>query len=284
MSFKVVYQWSLGTSLWQEVYYNLQSSLDLAVSSATDPTLLAVMCGLRPPLAILLKVRVSDVENLRSSQLTVLNMPGTAASTAPDIITTSVVVQLNSSPAGWQRKVWMRGVPDSYTVRSGSSGADTPTAACLTSVNNIVTNLKIQSMAIRGLPKIGTAPNIVQGLSNITATANTGKVLLTNGGSVGPSAGDVIIISRMNRKLYPGLVGKFTVLSYTGGNIQVAWNSDVPLAIVPLVTGQWRPTGYVYNAINTVTSGFAYFGEHRTSGLPLGGHGARRGNRGLRLA
>jgi hypothetical protein len=283
MPYKAVYTWTLAAAKWEEVYYVNAGSLYAAVTQANAPQLLYAMERIRPPIANLVSVRVSDVANLRTSLLVKVNQEGQGPTSTPDVTTTAAVVNITSSPAGWGRKVWMRGLPDSWVVRNEVSGVDMPNASLISGINVILLWMETNNFAIRALSKLNGTTIVWSNITAVTGAPNNTVTILTNSVTAPiPAVGSQITVSGFSPKQFPGLKGVFTVIGSTGGGIYINYTCPQILASAPINGGRWKQAIYTYPSISPATSGFAYFGEHRTSGSPLGTRGRKRGARGLR--
>jgi hypothetical protein len=281
-NFKLVFQFTQPSKGWSEVYY--RTATDVRAASVLSQSFIDSMRNFRANITTLIKVRVSDVLNNRSSVVVPINQVGgpTPGLTA-DITASAAVVTLNAPLVGSSRKVWLRGLPDTYITRDLTSGIDTPDPRLLSGINNFLNQLAVSAFTVRALAKIGVPPNVFTTLISVTSVAGAGTITLNFAAGPTFAIGTQINITQVSQKLFPGLKGTFTIVSSTVTTAVIAYNA-LTTGTSLLTRGRIRPVNYLFGNIDFQTSNFSNFGTRATGKNPLGGRGAKRGTRGLRSA
>lgn len=278
--FKEVWVFSLGINSWSEVYYTTQSSI--AEASLFPEQLLASRLAFLHPDAALVKIRVSNIALLREAVPVTINRPGLYKGTdGPDVTNTSAIITLNSTQFPSSRKIWVRGLPDSYVIRAPISDVDTPPAAFKQAlgiwINELVNaNYQVQSLVKIQVPPVGgvefyPATAIVATTGAATATITLGFNWI---GGIPPR----VVLSQFSPKLLPGLNGHWSNTSTALNQLVVPYNMPQP-GPINLTKGRARVELYNYGLIDAPSSGFSFYRSRKTGKSFLGGRGRKTGTR-----
>ena len=274
-NFKVVFVYSNAPEKgFSEVYYRTASQLQSA--AMFDQATLTAALRFRSQLTILRKIRVSDVDQPRSSIIRPINQNGwSVPSSVPETTGVAAVTILASSQFGSSRRVWFRGLNAVDVQRDPASGADVISSGMKQTINRWISILGNNAFTIRSLVPISVPPNIYQRITAISGTVGAGETTIAYQGQNPPTVGKRVIISQLNPKLYPALNGHYTVLSVALGTFTVAYNLDTAPQVSEK-TGRWRPETYQYGNIDPSISGFDHFGTRTTGAGFTAGRGRKR--------
>jgi hypothetical protein len=278
-NFKIVFQYTQFNKGWSEVYYKTAS--DLATAAVIGPELLRASIVLRDPTVVLSKIRVSDTVNNRSSLIQQLNLQNGGIPAGPEPSGVAALISLNSQVPPASRKVWVRGLVDNFVSRNPLTGADSPPGNLVAAINDWILRLALNLFAIRSLVRLGPPPNNYTNILSITPVVGGGQVTFNVAPGPVLNVGQLLTVTLINQKTFPGLKGLFSVIASTATTVVVAYNSTLVGPVV-LTKGRFRQANYNYGVIVTTGSGFAGFVTRSTGRSPLGGRGAKRGARGLR--
>lgn len=273
--FKEVFIFSLGSNSWSEIYYS--SANTIAEAATFFPGFIKFRTDLLAPDAVLNKIRISDVLNLRSTVLININRGGTSPSALlPDVTQTAAVITLNSTARPANRQLWMRGLPDDYVMRD-DAGRDNPPTAFLKAVQLWIIALNANNYQIPSLNKVAVPPaqpNVYSRITQAAPTAGQNTTTLTFANTYTPQPNNRVIISQCSPKALPGINGHWTLLPLTAttGVINYVMPSANP---VILNKGQMRPEIYNFGVINKDTSQFNFYRSRKTGRSFLGGRGRR---------
>jgi hypothetical protein len=259
---------------WTEVYY-IQGSTPASVLSF-GPALYNSRLLLASDLVTWSRVRVSDVANTRSTATRVLNWVGTdntAGSPGPAGLT---VVSNLVGITGGSRKLQMRGVPDYMIGRDQKSGRDVLGSTLRTRLTAFYQGLQTDGYGMRQLQQTPKYPVVTVDGATIPGSA---ILTFTNPGPGLPNSfapPNRLVLSQMDKKLFPGLNGHWSILAANGLTITIRYQ----VAGNKLLNGQFgfvKLEGYQGLSIfNAAQCGFDHFGT-RTTKVPLSrSRGARR--------
>jgi hypothetical protein len=278
-NFKIVYQYTQPNKGWTETFYRTATDLPTAATQLPQVYLRALF--MRDTLTVLNKIRISDVLNNRSSLVVPVNVSGPPGSAGPEGAGVAALVNLVSTTPPSSRKLWVRGIQDLMFNRIAASGVDNPSAGLINAINDWITYLAQYGYTIRSLAKVGAPPNNYITINSVGVVSPGSVNLNVTAGAV-LATGQQIVVNQVNQKLFPGLKGIFSVGICTATVVPIPYNSTMPIAIYPLTKGRFRQVNYNYGAISVTGSGFSNFSTRSTGKNPLGGRGARRGQRGFR--
>lgn len=271
-NFKVVLNFSQGGSTWGEQYYRTASDLNTASGFDNEFRLRALR--MKHPSTRLTKIRVSEVTNNRNSVVVPNTVRVAASSSAPDVVATAAVCKLVSLATGASREVWIRGLIDSQVFRDEATGNDIPQGALPANLTAWIASLSANGFSVRSLQKInGTSITykklnqiVIAADGTVTFTAETGWTLSSSGR---------VILSQLDKKLFPALNGHWKIYNVSGTTFTVSYRSHLAAGTYPLYSGRTRPEEFDYGGINASRSGFAYFGTRQTKNVSTGSRGKR---------
>jgi hypothetical protein len=173
--------------------------------------------------------------------------------------------------------LWIRGLHDGSISRDPASGTDTPTPALTGWITNYMTAIQGNSLCIRSLvplvPNTQASYNII---SSVAASAVPGQTVIS---FVGPGMYPPwrrAVISGLSPKTYPGLSGRWDVISSTVNTITIRYNMPANAPNAPQ-GGRWRVEAFNYFGIDANISRFDHFGTRATGGASGGtGRGRKR--------
>lgn len=278
--FKEVWVFSLGNNSWTEVYYSEAGTIGVASQFST--AFLNARLALLHDEGVLVKIRISDVLNVRATVLTNIGRAGKGAGFGgPDVTNTAAVITLNSTAVPSNRQLWMRGLPDDLVVRTAIGANDDPPEYFRTSLRTWLQALRNNQYQVRSLSRLAVppvAPNVYSSIASVTPSA--GKPGFSDLAIVGAYSGTSgrIIISQCSPKLLPGINGHWDVVVIDANTLRIRYNSPQSVAI-PITKGRLRPEIYAYGLINNETSSFNFFRSRKTGKSFLGGRGRKTGVR-----
>jgi hypothetical protein len=279
--FKIIFQYREAGKGFQEVWYRNASTIQQAAT--IDGTLQYALISFRNPLTYLAKARISDVANNRNTVVVNINQNSTFSPGTPAVTGLSAVFNLNGLAPGGTRRIWLRGLSAIDIGRDPASGADKPSDNLILRTNYLWAQLQTRGFELRSLTPIGAPPNIYQRITAISGTANSGAVTLTYSGTSPPVVGNLVKLTLINQKDWPGLGGIFKVLAIGAQTFDIPYNIHTTAVNVPLAKGRWRPVTYQFGILNSSNANFGEFSTRITGKDPLGGRGRRTGAR-MRLA
>jgi hypothetical protein len=270
-------------STFNEVYYVDAGN---PVAAMPGDLLISARLGLLAPLNKFMRVRTSDISQLRVTGVQVINQNGTWASTdvalnAPVVAGLAVVCQLRGQ-AGGQRKLWLRGVADAAVNRSSTTGQDVPKAPLLDALAFFSEKLKANLYGIlRITPASRVAgPAFPKRITVIAPGAGAGTSILTTESPHLITPNQMVVIGGASKKDTPGLSGRWITLDGTAGSTIVIRYQ------CPDNLGPAHPTGVVrqftYQPISQFTGDaqiFDHFGTRTTKDPTTRTRGARRAQR-----
>jgi len=271
--FKVIFQFTEADQGFTEVWYRQANNLQDA--STIPPSLITASINMRNALTILRKVRVSDTQQLRSSQVVSWNRSATYSGSEPAVAGTACVMAVPAPTIGATRHVWIRGLDDFQVARNDANGQDYLRPQLQTNIGIYFSQLAQANFLVRALQKISPPNYVFRNITNIAGTAGTGIATLTySGPTVFQANPPTILISQVSSKLWPGLKGSFPALAVGTSTINIAYNMETTGSF-PIVKGRFREVNYAYAAFNPVNVSFLKFGTRDTGKSPLGGRGRR---------
>jgi hypothetical protein len=280
-NFKLVFQYTQPNKGWTEVFY--RTATDLGAASQLPQALILAMTTYKDPLTTLVKCRVSDVLNNRSSVVVNINQIGNFSSAGAEPTGVAALVNLLSTTPPSTRKIWLRGLSDSAIARSPGSGNDNPNPVLISGINAVINQWSTNGFTIRSLTKVGPPPNNYISILSVGVVAGAGQVTLNTIAGPVYNPGTLLIINQVNQKQFPGLKGIFSVISSTATTVVIPYNGTVT-EIVTLQKGRFRVATYNFGGMQNTGAGFVGFTTRSTGKNPLGGRGAKRGTRGIRSA
>jgi hypothetical protein len=278
--FKQVWVYTLGANSWTEVYYINESSLTAA--STFPYNFLQNRLKMLHQDAQLVAIRVSDVQNLRSSLPVPLNLPGGYTGTdGPDVTNTAAVIKLGNAAIPTSRSIWLAGLPDSYVTRNPTNAQDVQPPAFASALLVWIANLVNNNYQIRYLTKIAipaVAPNNYTSITSVNGAPGTGITTLTLAAGYTAAANNRVIISQASPKLLPGLNGHWQSTFINPTTITIPYNMPQtgPLNITK---GRLRQEAYNYAPIQFAASGFQFYRSRQRGKNFLAGRGRKSGVR-----
>jgi len=279
-NYKCVFTFTQFNQQWSEIWYQTASSLQAVVTLLT-PAVVAPFLYPRDQTVTLIKIRVSDTANNRTSTVLQQNVAGALMSTGPDVTSVCALMTIASPTYGVSRKVWLRGLSDYLTVRNGNTGISQPGPLLGQALTNYVTALVANGWLVQSRAKVSNPPVYPLAwtqLYSITAPLNGNSATIFTGAAPLPAQYTLVSINRVSQKDYPGLTGIFQVTNTVAGGFQIAWNSTQVLTTAN-ITGRWRAVTYQYGAVAATGSGFQIFTTRKTGKNSTGGRGARSAQR-----
>ncbi len=274
--FKEVFVFTEGDKGFTEVWFS--QAANISVASQFGAAFIDRCIAFRNSLTVLRKIRISSVENNRSTAIVNINRSMASSSNRAAISGAAAVYTINAPSISSRRQVWFRGLDAAQVIRNETSGADILLPGLDNNIKAYISALAGSNYMVRALGKI----NPVTGYNKITtvqATAGAGLATLTMQNDHGFAQNARIIVSQTNTKDFPGLNGHYTALAVpTTKSILIAYNLHVT-GTFTATTGRIRAETYSYGAIDTRTSNFNFFGTRDTGRSPLGGRGRRTARR-----
>jgi hypothetical protein len=235
------------------------------------------------PLNKLMRIRASQVDSQRVTGTFGIGLIGTAPGAGgPTPVGAAAVCQL-SSVLGTTRKLWLRGIPGPWYVRSGASGLDAPPAALEAALTEYFKQISFAQLGIRKLAPADVAlrpnrkitkaaPNVMQGLTDLTLDLAPGWGLPNR-----------VVIGGVSKKDLPSMNGHFQLVAVNANVITINYQTPNNTTVNG-GAGKVRLESYSVTSIfNPPACSFDHYGT-RTSRSPLSrSRGAKRAAR-LRLS
>jgi len=267
---------------WSEVWYRSASSITEA-SVFTNALLNKRLKPLHST-NTLLKIRVSEVLNPRSTTVVNVRKVGVEVNFDPNPIATAAVVTVSSSVKAATRRWWMRGGDVDDMHRDKISGNDVFSAGFLTDVKDCLIAFAAAGFEILPVQKPAVNGFGPSNIKQVDGSLVQGKSVLTLDAPLTANAGDLVIITKTSPKDLPGLNGRFTVIASVGPLLTIAYVTPQAQTITTL-TGQVRKLGYISGAtIDPAISGPAFIGSRKSHSPFTGSRGAKSAKRGLRTS
>jgi hypothetical protein len=273
--FKLVWQFQESNgATFNEVYY--REAANAAAAAAVPNNLDLARAALLHPLNRLLRIRSSQVDAQRVTGLNSENRIGTAPGAGGPLPAGAAAVLNLAGAAGGSRKLWLRGAPQAWYVRNGTSGADAPPAAFLTALTEFYTALGAAGYGIRRLATPVPGPTSPLAILKVDGALNAGQALVTLAAQPGYAVGSRVLIGGASKKDLPSLNGQFTVVVVNGAIVTIPYQTPKQ-AVVVGGNGTMRQANYqALSVILPAGCSFDHYGT-RTSKNPLSNsRGARR--------
>jgi len=275
--FKVVWEFDgPGGVSFNEVYY--RTATDVSAATAF-PGFLSGRLDLLHPLNRMARIRAASVAGNRVTAVRTVNFagsaPGDSGPVAPGL---AAVCNLTGTPRG-RRKLWMRGIPDAFVARSATTGRDLPPAAFQTRLTAFFESLKANDMGLRLLHPVDDNQVSLVNIVSINGALQPGKAKITTDRPHLAQRGDRVIIRQTDRKLFPGLLGSFTVLERDTNFVivpyQVAQDENFATAVGKLKLEKYDPVVI----FDPPKCGFDHYGTRDTRNSFSHSRGAKRAAR-----
>jgi hypothetical protein len=278
--YRLTWQFQENTgSTFNEVYYvNGSNPTDAATTGAF---LGAKRLALLHPLNKILAIRSADVAQPRSTGVVLFNLNGTAniagiPPSGPCTPGDSVVCTL-SGVNGGSRKIWLRGCPDNFILRSSSSGADSPPAELSAALAPWFAALQSNGYGLRQVqpPAAGPLANIK--IVSVDGSLVQGQSTITTNVPPTWASGSRVIIGGASKKDLPALNGRWTTIGNVVGSTFVIPYATPENRLILSNSGKVRWENY--SAVNTFQAsacGFSYFGTRTTKNPISRSRGAKR--------
>jgi hypothetical protein len=278
--FKYVFTFTQFNQQWSEIWYGLNADLPTAASLLTVARVQPFVTPCCSSVT-LIKARISDVANNRTSVVLQFNLFGGAGSVSPDVTNTAALLNISAPSVGATRKVWKRGLLDADVVRSSGSGLSLPSPNLNTNLAVYFANLVSQGFMVQAQTKVAippVPPNVWTNFSTVSATAGNQQLQIACPVPLTPAQYSLINITRVAQKEWPGLHGIFSVLQSAAGVFTIGWNSPNTIVAANLA-GRWRPVNYQYGNVVALGTGFQEFTSRKTGKNSQAGRGARSAQR-----
>lgn len=231
--YKLVIRYKFATKGWTEVFYR-ESAVALQAATLNDAFIVASL-ACRNPGTILQSVTASDVAIPRDSYIIKHNRvaPGIPGS-SPDVTNTAVRLNLNFFGSGG-RKLWLRGLNDTWTIRD-DAGNTALAAALVTRIQTYITQIIGVPLLGRKIKDVTVNPFSVVGLVGEGAIAGKPWTQFATQDNLNLVAGDKVYLSGFPQTTLGGLKGIFTVLASTGAAatfVNYAWQLSNATIIPP---------------------------------------------------
>jgi hypothetical protein len=263
---------------WNEVYYEDQSSI-----SATGPglNLINARLNLLHPLNKWRAIRIVDVDVPRATRPITLNLAGGndggGAGPAPN---SESIVCAMSSLAGGGRKLWLRGAPDSFIIKSPVTGADAPPASLTKFLGYFFAQLKVNGYGIRQLSGIVPGPLSPLKILKVDGTAGDGTSLVTLAVAPGYPFPSRVTIGGASKKDLPALNGQWSLVQAPAGAVVRIPYQTPAAGIVMGGSAHMRQAIYhTTHVFDPASCAFDHYGSHSTRSTNFRSRGARRAQR-----
>jgi hypothetical protein len=280
---KIVLQYVQFNQDWKEVFYSNAASVQ-AASKLITPAFIATALELRGLGTYIAGVRVSDVAQPRSVSVQRLTTAPVVTGTTPnDSKNVCAVYRLVTAALNLSRPIFLRGLADSATERSGVTGQDIPSASLRNAVNGYIAAMNFSGLMVRALlPITGVNPYAFYPIANLIVNPG-GTVTVVVNGPLQLGVTGRVILSQFDPKMWPGLNGHYLAQNPASPNFNISYISRNPPATYPIARGRYRVEEYRYDLIDlgqpNGQSFFVSLGSRNTQNGPFGGRGARSSRR-----
>jgi hypothetical protein len=279
-TFRVTWQYKSGSgSNWNEVFY-LDASTP-AIAATVFPALLSFRLLMLHPQNTLLGIRSAQVGVARKTAFSPMNLPGTATlsvlgEVGPDVAGTAMVLGLGGVNGG-SRKLWLRGVPDGFTILDPNNS----NAFLLASVKALIVGY-IRNLALNGYGLLQVMPPAPGALTNlpiisVDGSAKNGTSVVTTMGVPVYPPGSRVIIGGCSPKNTPALNGRFSLIGgITGSTFVIPYQTPQGIIVTENLGHVRQETFAAVNVVSPTASNFLYFGTRKTKNAFSRSRGARR--------
>ena len=277
-TFRLVWEYVENTgSTFNEIYY-VDSSTAASAVLTTNSLALNRLAFLHP-LNRLVQIRSSQVDANRVTGLSIYNWYGTATSTpvvGPATPGDAIVCTLAGATSG-SRRIWLRGAPDDFIIRSPNSGIDLPPPKLQDALTAWFKSLQQNGYGLRLLATQVPGPLTNLKILSVDGTAKDGTSLVTLAAAPGYPFPSRVIIGSASKKDLPALNGRWSLLAAPAGAvIRIPYQTPGGLVFTG-GNAKCRQETYQTTIIFSATNcGFHHYGTRTTKNPITHSRGARR--------
>jgi len=283
--FKEIWSFSSSNSgTWSEVWY--EEAASIAVASSFSTGLLNARLRLASELTVLEKIRVSQVDSPRVSNVVPINLNGLVVASQYKAMDDSwaVIVTLSSSAVAATRKWWCRGNAQQAT-RDEVSGRTIYSPVFIANMKAWLNMVKAANFVVLKITPIGQGGVIKVRTTSADGTADNGVTTITTQVAHGLLADNIVAITQANKKELPGLNGRFRVLTVPTPTTFTVQYRTPENQVQAMATGYARKIVFMSGAIiDPAISGISFTGSRKTKNVSTGSRGARSAQRIRNLA